>query len=823
MSNSVHAQSSVAQLVVNRLNFERFKNNIRILASFGDRLQMTTAGSQSYTDAANWVEDQLEAAGYTIEYQNFTFQGVPRQTIYVTKVGTVRPDQMYIISGHLDGRGGGGAADDDGSGSSLVLESALALAQPDIKTDISIRLIFWNNEESGLNGSTAYVTERNTQQGIENPPGSGIYPEPTWLGIVQHDMILFDHGLPPQPNQIPNADIDIEYQASSIFASQSQALANTLFAGNGTYSTDYPAEVGSNMQKTDSWPFRDYTAAVSVRENQRIAEIGNGSNPHWHKATDLYATFSEADFRLGFNCVQMTLGKVAELAGVWQDLTSNPPTAGEDAYTLGEDSGTTSLDVLANDTSAPDAGETLTIVSTTPTSQGGTINIVGGTTIDYTPAPNFNGTESFTYTINDGTPGSTSTAYVTITVNPTNDPPVAVNDAYTVQENSGATNLNVLANDNTGPDAGETLSVIAVTQGSQGGAVAIAAGGTSVDYTPAPDFSGTETFTYTINDGTPGSDATATVTMTVNPDSPPFTILQANFDASAEGFTYLDNTFRGTTQSSYASGTWISSGSYSGGGLRVNLGGINNNTINNMSGGWRISFTLSTSTNVTFFFRYNLTQTPHYESNEYSQALVSVNGVLYGTSPNDYVAQIAGNGNGGPSITTGWQQFQFTINAMSAGTHTLTIGGYNNKKTYNDESTTVLVDEVLVTGVAAGAGKVSSTDGANEDMEVANDLQRPGQSRIPEDYALEQNYPNPFNPETLIRFQLPEAGQVVVRVLNPLGQEVKSLANGPYEAGYHHVMWDGRNNNGAPVASGVYLYQLQTARFSQVKKMILLR
>jgi hypothetical protein len=150
---------------------------------------------------------------------------------------------------------------------------------------------------------------------VENPPGSGVYPEPRWLGMIQHDQILFDHGLPPQPNQVPNADIDVEYQASSTFAGASQQLANALRTGNKTYSTDYPAQVGSNMNHTDSVPFQNYTATVSVRDNQRVAEIGNGSNPHWHQPTDVYTAFSEADFRLGFNAVQMTLGTVAELAG----------------------------------------------------------------------------------------------------------------------------------------------------------------------------------------------------------------------------------------------------------------------------------------------------------------------------------------------------------------------------------------------------------------------------------------------------------------------------------------------------------------------------
>ena len=302
--NTAGAQAAVASL-----DFERFRENIRILSGSGDRTQ----GSASYTTASLWLENQLRAAGYVVQHHAYTYLGQPRTSIYVTKVGTLFPDQMYIVSAHLDGRGGGGAANDDASGCSLVLESALALAG--LPTAVSVRFIFWNNEETGLNGSTAYVNERASQQGVESPPGSGIYPEPRWLGMIQHDQILYDHGLPPQHDQIPAADLDVEYQASSTWATQSLQLANALRAGNQTYSTNYPAQVGSNMNYTDSVPFQNYTATVSVRDNQRVAEIGNGSNPYWHQPTDLYTAYSEADFRLGFNAVQMTLGTVAELAG----------------------------------------------------------------------------------------------------------------------------------------------------------------------------------------------------------------------------------------------------------------------------------------------------------------------------------------------------------------------------------------------------------------------------------------------------------------------------------------------------------------------------
>jgi len=307
--------TEAAQTLVNSLGFDNFKSNIQTLANFGDRDMRQGADLTSFNNAQNWVRDQLVAAGYTAEFHSFTLFGTTRTNLYATKIGKVSPDKMYIISAHLDGRGGGGAADDDGSGSILVLEAALAFAGSGIETDISVRFIFWANEESGLNGSNAYVNDRTSQQGIESPASSGLFPEPTWLGIIQHDMILYDHGLPPQANQVAGTDIDIEYRASTTFENQSLSLANSLLSGNGIYSTDYPAEIGDNMRSTDSFPFRNLIAAVSVRENQRGAEIGNGSNPQYHQDTDVFSSYSDEDFRLGFNALQMTLGTVAELAG----------------------------------------------------------------------------------------------------------------------------------------------------------------------------------------------------------------------------------------------------------------------------------------------------------------------------------------------------------------------------------------------------------------------------------------------------------------------------------------------------------------------------
>jgi hypothetical protein len=244
----------------------------------------------------------------------------PRSQVYCTKVGTTRPDEMYIVGGHMDGHGWGEAANDDASGTAIVMELARVFSQPGVTTERSIRFILWNNEETGLNGARAYVEQRHALQGKEEPAGTGRYPEPRWLGMIQHDMMLFDHGMPRadgslDPEQRPEADVNIEFQVNSKFALESQRLATFLQLSNEKYATDYPANVGPHMTNTDSGPFQDLVAAISLRENERGAQIGAGWDPHWHQPTDVFSTFSDKDFRLGLNAAQTTLSALAQLTG----------------------------------------------------------------------------------------------------------------------------------------------------------------------------------------------------------------------------------------------------------------------------------------------------------------------------------------------------------------------------------------------------------------------------------------------------------------------------------------------------------------------------
>jgi hypothetical protein len=107
-------------------------------------------------------------------------------------------------------------------------------------------------------------------------------------------------------------------------------------------------------------------------------------------------------------------------------------------------------------------------------------------------------------------------------------------------------------------------------------------------------------------------------------------------------------------------------------------------------------------------------------------------------------------------------------------------------------------------------------------LRVPTSADEPG-VQIPREFALEQNYPNPFNPSTRIVYALKEQSNVLLKVYDVLGREIRTLVNEEQVAGLKEVVWDGRNESGKQVASGIYIYHLQANDFTKSMKMILMK
>ena len=167
----------------------------------------------------------------------------------------------------------------------------------------------------------------------------------------------------------------------------------------------------------------------------------------------------------------------------------------------------------------------------------------------------------------------------------------------------------------------------------------------------------------------------------------------ADFDSDSDGFTYIDDTFRGTAEAAYADGdVQADTGTNGSGALAVNLGGVDGTDITGMSGGWETTFTVTEGGSATLSFSYDLTMTSSYEADEFTQVLASLDGKLLSVDGSGIVAQLNGEGD----VTTGWQSVTIDLGDLSPGTYTLTLGGFNNKKTTATESSEVRFDDVAV-------------------------------------------------------------------------------------------------------------------------------
>ena len=109
------------------------------------------------------------------------------------------------------------------------------------------------------------------------------------------------------------------------------------------------------------------------------------------------------------------------------------------------------------------------------------------------------------------------------------------------------------------------------------------------------------------------------------------------------------------------------------------------------------------------------------------------------------------------------------------------------------------------------------------DTHFPEELGNKDETDLPQVYALHQNYPNPFNPVTSIRYDIPETANVRVDVYSILGQKVKTLVSGTHQPGFYSVQWNGTNDMGKPLASGMYIYRIHSTEFTSVKKLVLMK
>ena len=355
--------------------------------------------------------------------------------------------------------------------------------------------------------------------------GGQVISVPTAFAVEDGGMTLHLMGntwkaIQLTPAYTVTADTVVEFD----FMNDGTYLAEINAIGLDTQPVALNAAITFAIYGTQNWGNRDFFGYGGSGWQHYVIPVGA-----YYSAGDRAYLFLTNDADHGQNTsVRFRNVQIHEGAGGGNAA----PVAQDDTFTVNEDTANTTLAVLLDNGNGPDSdldGDPLNIVSVGLPDQGGTATINDNGTpgdptddvlIDYAPAANFVGIETFTYTITDGV--LSDTAMVTVTVVNANDAaPVALDDTFTVLEDSVDNPLDVLAND-TDADPGDTLTITFVdTSGAVGTALINDKGTPSdptddvIDYTPQIGFSGTDSFSYTIQDMGGLSD-TATVTVTVN-------------------------------------------------------------------------------------------------------------------------------------------------------------------------------------------------------------------------------------------------------------------------------------------------------------------
>ncbi len=301
---------------------------------------------------------------------------------------------------------------------------------------------------------------------------------------------------------------------------------------SGTFETGLVDELGAVSGATAATNLAESLIATIPMEALATGNVNINSNP----ADNLSSEFLLFGLDNTVPASAVSYGSASLAIG--QSFTLN-----DDSYSVLEDSGDTVLDILSNDV-VNVGGESLTLVSATQPTQGGTVTVNGGV-LTFSPSADYTGPVNFTYRVTDNA-GVQQNANVSVDVTNVNDAPTAVDDAVSVDQDSSENLLNVLQNDEITPDVNETLVISSVSAPDNGGAAVITGDGSSISYTPAAEFVGVETFTYVVSDG--DLEDVATVTVTVAPsDNAPTAVDDAYElaeDAVSADFVVLSNDSR---------------------------------------------------------------------------------------------------------------------------------------------------------------------------------------------------------------------------------------------------------------------------------------
>ncbi len=471
------------------------------------------------------------------------------------------------------------------------------------------------------------------------------------------------------------------------------------------------------------------------------------------------------------------------------------PVANDDAAATAEDQAVT-IAVLGNDDDADGTiAPSSVAIATAPSHGAAEVNSATGEIL-YTPASNYFGEDNFTYTVQDDDGTLSNAATVAVTITPVNDPPHAEDDSETTAADS-AVEIAVLSNDSDVEGDLDPASVAIVASPGQGSILTIDPASGAITYAPAAGFSGTDQFTYSVKDNEGATSNTATVTVAVGSSTPATLTFGPSDDAMVKSSSPTKNYGNDST-------------------LRLRAGdpqyySFLKFTVTGVSG-----MIQSATLRLYVTDGSNDGGKVHLVSNTYlnSSTPWRESGLTWNTAPAISGAPLATATN---AATSTWVEYDVTSAVTGDGTYSFGLSSASTNSIYFSSKETANPPELVITTGAALPAGATATAAQLVEIRLA------GEGGQPAEFYLAPAYPNPFNPATVIAYGLPEAAPVRLSIYNLFGQEVIRLVEGVQPAGRKQVHWNGRNQNGNTVSSGIYLIRLNAGAHQFIRRVMLLK
>jgi hypothetical protein len=674
---------------------------------------------------------------------------------------------------------------------------------PTTNEDITLIINILNNDDDiddGLNSATVIVTDGPSNGTITNINNSN--------GQITYE-----------PDNNYNGDDSFTYTVED----NSGATSNEAAVNIAIRSVNDPPTAMDDISNTEE----NMATIIDIINNDtdldgfvNPASITITSNPSNGSITNINTQSGEITYNpdLGFNgndqfiyTVTDDSGAVSNQAEVRISIGSvnDLPIAVDDNVETDEELAI-QIDVLNND-SDPDGNLNPSSVIVTTNPDNGTITAINQTSgiITYMADTNFNGEDTFIYTVEDDSGAVSNEAIVTIGVRPVNDPPVALNDNVEIEEDTPLI-INILNNDSDIDGTLNPVSVSIVNQPEMGTIENINTSSGAITYLPNENFFGMDQFTYTVSDdsGDVSNQATVSITIQTINDPPVITEIPPIIFNEDETFPQLLTDFQEyvtdpETPDSLLNYTFTQGTSIS---IELNFPAVIFSALPNWYGTDSITIIVSDG-EYSDSSKIQIIVEPVNDP----PLFVDLPDSIHFSNSDSYILELGDyiDDEDLPSDSLRWQfnfndenlNLDFSIETWNL---TLTAPDYQGSTTLiiivTDDSSESAVDTVVVNVTDF----ISGLEGFS--------------AELPDSYRLYQNYPNPFNPVTTINFSIPKQSRVILTVFNTLGQQMGIILDEVIPAGTHSVTY-----NAQELSSGVYFYSIQTEDFHRVMKMILLK